>query len=59
MDEVNESGSNPYTLSISHGESFFTIDEAAIKDYSVHLADADEHLYEMKRARKQSRRYSS
>lgn len=59
MDEVNEHGGNLYTLSISHGESFFTIDEAAIKNYSAYLSDADEHLYAMKRVRKQSRRYGS
>lgn len=58
-EHYNDTHSNPFELSISVGSAEFTIDESTSSLIPQIMAEADEHLYKMKRRRKGSRRYQN
>lgn len=59
MQRFNDSHNLPYTLSISVGATLFDIEADSFDNIAQLMVQADEHLYEMKRTRKESRRYES
>ena len=57
MAEYNDTHDVPYQLSISSGASVFAVNEGTVSAIPELMNQADERLYEMKRKRKDSRRY--
>lgn len=57
MRRFNQEHDLPYTLSISSGSALFDVGATSADDMARLMAQADERLYLMKRARKESRRY--
>lgn len=59
MASHNATSDSPYELSISSGASVFLVEKDMTELPHELMAQADEHLYEMKRRRKNSRRFEA
>ncbi len=59
LEEINAKDRRPYTLSISYGGNFFTIDDDSVNNINSLMISADDRLYEMKRAKKGDERFEA